>query len=119
MEEIQPAGPQSEVPQPEDRSADVGEQTTDPAGSIIASVVSSIQTSTAPPQGNILSLPMNLLFQLIITFVNLSADIVPSATPADQPVVSSASYSQRREIALKQVSYPISIYIIYQYLIME
>ena len=54
VEEIQPAGPQSEVPQPEDRSADVGEQTTDPAGSIIASVVSSIQTSTAPPQGNIL-----------------------------------------------------------------
>jgi len=53
VEEIQPAGAQSEVPQPEDRSADVGKQTTDLAGSIIASVVSSIQTSTAPPQGNI------------------------------------------------------------------
>ena len=36
--------------------------------------------------------------------VILSADIVPSATPADQPVVPSASSSQRREIALKQVN---------------
>ena len=34
-------------------SADVREQTADPASLIIASVVSSIQTSTAPPQGNI------------------------------------------------------------------
>ena len=65
VEEIQPAGPQSEAPQPEDTSADVGEQTTDPAGSIIASVVFSIQTSTAPPQGNTSftkSLPMSPLF---------------------------------------------------------
>jgi len=57
--------PQSEEPQPEDTSADVHEQTADPASSVIASVVSSIQTSTAPPQGNILSmkpLSMNLLF---------------------------------------------------------
>lgn len=53
-EEAQLAGTQLEVPQPEDTSADVHEQTTDPAGSIIASVVSFIQTSTAPPQGNIL-----------------------------------------------------------------
>ena len=53
VEELQPEEPQSELPQPEDTSADVGEQTTDPAGSIIASVVSLIQTSTAPPQGNI------------------------------------------------------------------
>jgi len=44
--------PQQEVPQPEDTSADVHEPTADPAGSIIASVVSSIQTRTAPPQGN-------------------------------------------------------------------
>jgi hypothetical protein len=54
VEETQPTGPQSEASQPEGTLADVGEQTTDPAGSIIASVVSSIQTSTVPPQGNIL-----------------------------------------------------------------
>jgi len=64
VEETQPEEPQPEVPQPEDISADVHEQTTDPAGSIISSVVFSIQTSTAPPQGNTLSmksLPINLL----------------------------------------------------------
>jgi len=54
IEEPQPEEPQPEVPQPEVISADVHEETTDPAGSIIASVVSSIQTSTAPPQGNTL-----------------------------------------------------------------
>jgi len=65
VEELQPEEPQPEVPQPEETSADVREQTTDPASLIIASVVSLIQTSTAPPQGNILSmksLSMNLLF---------------------------------------------------------
>jgi len=55
------------------------------------------------------SLPMNLSFHLIIIPVNFSADIVPSATLADQPAVPSASTSQRREIALKQVSYLIII----------
>jgi len=54
VEEPQPEEPQPEVPQPEIISADVQEQTTDSAGSIIASVVSSIQTSIAPPQGNTL-----------------------------------------------------------------
>ena len=48
--------PQPEELQPEDTSADVHEQTADPASLIIASVVSSIQTSTAPPQGIILSI---------------------------------------------------------------
>jgi len=43
----------TEEPQLEDTSADIHEQTADPASLIIASVVSSIQTSTAPPQGNI------------------------------------------------------------------
>jgi hypothetical protein len=59
-EELQP-----EEPQPEDTSADIHEQTANPVSSIIASVVSSIQTSAAPPQGNIpfiKLLPMNLLF---------------------------------------------------------
>ena len=51
VEELQP-----EVPQPEEISTDVHEQTTDPSSLIIASVVSSIQTSTAPPQGNMLSI---------------------------------------------------------------
>ena len=48
MEELQP-----EVPQPEEIPADVHEQTTDPANLVIASVISSIQTSTIPPHGNI------------------------------------------------------------------
>ena len=68
VEEPQPEEPQPEIPQPEVISADVQEQTIDPAGSIIASVVSSIQTSIAPPQGNtlfiILLLSMNLFFLL-------------------------------------------------------
>jgi len=52
-----PSPPQpEEVPQPEEISADVLEQTADPVGSIISSVVSSIQTSTAPPQGKVLSI---------------------------------------------------------------
>jgi hypothetical protein len=52
VEELQQEEPQLEAPQPEDTPADVGEQTTDPAGSIISSIVSSIQTSIVPPQGN-------------------------------------------------------------------
>ena len=63
VEEPHPEEPQLEVPQPEDTSADVHEQTINPSGSIIASIVSSIQTSIAPPQGNILFMrlsPMNL-----------------------------------------------------------
>ncbi|XP_021315604.1 uncharacterized protein LOC110434924 [Sorghum bicolor] len=46
------------------------------------SVVSSGQTSIAPPRDK--------------------TDIVPSATPTNQPVVPTASIGQRREIALKQ-----------------
>jgi len=92
-----PSPPQpQEAPQPEETSADVHEQTADLVGSIIASVVSSIQISTAPPQGKILSmksLPMDLSFQPIIISINFSADIVPSAAPADQPVVPLASTS--------------------------
>jgi len=52
-----PSSPQpQEVPQPEEISADVLEQTADPVGSIISSVVSSIKMSTAPPQGKVLSI---------------------------------------------------------------
>jgi len=36
---------------------------------------------------------------------NFSVDITPSATLVNQPIVSTASSSQRCEIALKQVSY--------------
>ena len=108
---LSPPQPQV-VPQPEETSADVHEQTTDPVGSIKASVVSSIQIGTASPQGKVLSmksLPMDLSFQLIIIPLNFSADIVPSAAPADQPVVPSVSTSQRREIAPKRVSYLIFV----------
>jgi len=96
QEEPQPEEPQLEEPQPEEILADVHEQTANLVGSIIASVVSSIQTSTAPPQGKILSmklLKMDLFFHFIIMPVNFSSDIVLSATPADQPVVPSASTS--------------------------
>jgi len=69
-----PSPPQpQEAPQPEEISADVHEQTADPVGSIIASVVSSIQTSTAPPQGKVLSMKsllMDLSFHLIFIFIN-------------------------------------------------
>jgi hypothetical protein len=66
---LSPPQPQEEAhaeePQPEDTLGDVHKQTADPASSIMASVVSSIQTSTAPPQGNIpfmKLLPMNSFF---------------------------------------------------------
>ena len=65
--------PYPEEHQPEETSTDVLEQTADPASLIIASVVSSIQTSTATPQGNILSIKlllMNLPLHFIITSVN-------------------------------------------------
>ena len=108
-----PSPPQpQEEPQPKETSTDVHEQTADLVGSIIALLVSSIQTSIAPPQGKVLSvklLPMDLFFHLIIAPVNFSVDIAPSTTPADQPVVPSASTTQRRLIALKQVSYWIII----------
>jgi len=108
---LSPPKPQ-ELPQPEGTLADVLERTADLVGPIISSVVSSIQTSNAPPQGEVLfikSSSMDLFFQLIIIINILSADIVPSVTPADQPVVPLASASQRREIALKQVSHLTSI----------
>jgi len=88
------------------------EQTADPTDPIISSVVSSEQTSTAPPQGEVLSMklsPMDLFFSNYNYPYYFSVFIVPSATPADHPVIPAASTSQRREIALKQVSYLISI----------
>ena len=56
IEDLQLEEPQPEEPQPEETLADVHEQTADLASLIIASVVSSIQTSPAPPRGNILSI---------------------------------------------------------------
>jgi len=55
-------------------------------------------------------LPMDLSSQLINIPVNFLVDIVPSAALADQPVVPTASTSQRREMALKQVNHLISIF---------
>jgi len=88
------------------------EQTADPADPIISSVVSSEQTSTAPPQGKVLLIklsPMDLFFSNYNYPYYFSVDIVRLATPVGQPVIPAASTSQRREIALKQVSYLISI----------
>ena len=45
--------PEQEEPQTAGISADVGEQTTGPAGPIISSAVSLIQTTVVPPPGNI------------------------------------------------------------------
>ena len=63
-----PSPPQS-APQPQEAPADVLEQTADP---VISSVVSSEQTSTAPPQSKVLSTklsPMDSFFQIIIIFI--------------------------------------------------
>jgi len=109
---LSPPQPQ-EAPQPQETSSDVLEQIADPVDPIIPSVVSSEQTSTVPPQGKLLPTtlsPMDLSLKIISNLIIFSVDIVPSATPADQPVVLVASTSQRREIALKQVSYLISTF---------
>jgi len=55
---------------------------------------------------------MDLSLQIICNLIIFSVDILPSATPADPPMVLVASTSQRREIALKQVSYLISTFYI-------
>jgi len=106
-----PIPPQS-APQPQETLADVLEQTADPVDPIIPSVVPSEQTSIVPPQGKVLSTtlsPMDLPLQIISNLIIFSVDIAPLATPVDRPVVPTASTSQRREIALKQVSHLISI----------
>jgi len=66
------SSPSSPEVQTKETSADVHEHTADLVGSIIASVVSSIQTSTTPPQGKVMSiklLPMDLFFQLITIII--------------------------------------------------
>jgi len=55
-------------------------------------------------------LPMELFFPTYNRYYIFSADIIPSAIPADQPVAPSVLASQRQEISLKQVSHPISIF---------
>jgi hypothetical protein len=80
------------------------------------------QTSTVPPQDKVLiitSLPMTLISANHNYLCNFSVDIIPSATLADQPIVPTVSSSQMREIALKQVSYLISIFLHHQYLIIK
>jgi len=108
-----PSPPQpQEAPQLQQTSADVLEQTADPVYPVIPSVVSSEQTSTVPPQGELLPTtlsPMDLSLQIISNLNIISVDIVPSVTPADRSMVPTVPTSQRREIALKQVSYLISI----------
>jgi len=92
------------------------EQTADPAGLIVSSVIPPKQISTTLPQGKVLttkSSPMDLLFSNYNHSCNISVDIVSSATSADQPIMPTASPSQRREIALKQVSNLISILYIF------
>ena len=68
----QASSPPQSAPQPQETPADVLEQTADPVDPIISSVVSSEQTSTAPPQGKVLSTklsPMDSFFQIIIIFI--------------------------------------------------
>jgi len=100
--------PPRPTPQPQEAPADVFKQTANPADLIISSVVPPKQTSTAPPQGKVLIitlLPMTFIFTNHNYPCNFSVDIIPSATSADQTIVPTASSSQRREIALKQVNY--------------
>jgi len=81
----------------------------------VSSVVSPEQTRTASPQGKVLIitlLPMTLIFANHNHLCNFSVDVIPSAASADQPIVPAVSSSQRREIALKQVSFVISIFYI-------
>jgi len=106
--------PPRPAPQPQEAPADLSEQTADPADLSISSVVPPEQTSTAPPQGKVLIItliPMTSISANHNYPCNFSVDIIPSATLADQPTVPTASSSQRREIAQKQVSY--LIYILY------
>jgi hypothetical protein len=106
-----PSPPQL-VPQPQEAPANVPEQIADPVDLSISSVVPPEQTNTAPPQGKVLIKelsPMNFIFANHNHLCNFLVDITPSATLVDQPIVSAASLSQRRELALKQISYLISI----------
>jgi len=66
-----PSPPRS-APQPQEAAVDVPEQTADPADLSISSVVPPTQTSTALPQGKVLTIelsPMDLSLQIIIIFV--------------------------------------------------
>ena len=68
----QAPSPSQSAPEPQEAPADVHEQTADPADPIVSLVVPSEQTSTAPPQGKILTIklsPMDLFFQTIITII--------------------------------------------------
>jgi len=59
-------------PQLQEVPADVLEQTADPVDPIISSVVSSDQTSSAPPQDKVSSIkssPMDLFFQFIAIII--------------------------------------------------
>jgi len=119
--ESSPSSPEAQTQQapspsqPQETSANVLEQTADPVDLIIPSVVSSEQTSTVPLQGKLLPTtlsPMDLLLQTISNLIIFVVATVPSATPADRPVVLVASTSHRHEIALKQVSYLTSAFYI-------
>jgi len=106
-----PSPPRS-APQPQEVPADVSYETADPADLSVSSVVPQEQTRTVPPQGKVLIitlLPMILILANHNHPRNFLVDIIPSATSVDQPIVPTASPNQRREIALKQVSYLISI----------
>ena len=68
----QAPSPPQPAPQPQEAPADVLEQTADPADLIISSVVPPEQTSTAPPQGNVLITKLSLMdtsLQIIIILV--------------------------------------------------
>jgi len=104
--------PPRPVPQPQEAPTDASEQIADLVDLSISSIIPPEQTSTTPAQGKVLIIelsPMNFIFPNHNHPCNFSVDIIPSATLTDQPIVPTASSSQRREIALKQVSYLTSI----------
>ena len=68
----QVSSPPHPAPQPQEAPVDVLEQTADLADLIISSVVPPEQTSTAPPQGKILTTKLSLMdtsLQIIIILV--------------------------------------------------
>jgi len=101
IETQQASSPPQPAPQPQEAPAYVLEQTADPADLIISSVIPPEQTSTAPTQGKVLTIKIitdgYIFFLLNYCPCYFSVDIVPSTTPADQPIAPTASLHQKRE----------------------
>ena len=113
--ESSPSSPEAqrqEVPSPpqqvlqQEAPANVFEQVADPANLSMSSVIPPEQSITIPPQGKVSIIelsPMNFILANYNHPCNFLVEVIPSATSADQPIISAPSPRQRHEIALKQV----------------